>query len=72
VLPDQGEVKYVKSNVAAVQAALKGIDYPKEKKEVVEYAKEHKAPKDVMSDLQNISDRKYNTAADLSKEFSGK
>jgi len=62
----------VKSNVAAVQEALKGIDYPKEKKEVIEFAKDHKASKNVMSDLENISDRKYNTAADLSKEFSGK
>jgi hypothetical protein len=65
-------VRYVKSNVAAVQEALKGIDYPKKKNEVIDYAKDHKASKDVMSDLQNISDRKYNTAADLSKEFSGK
>lgn len=62
----------MKSNVAAVQEALKGIDYPKEKEEVIEYAKDHKASKDVMSDLENISDRKYQTAADLSKEFSGK
>lgn len=62
----------MKSNVAAVQEALKGIDYPKKKNEVIDYAKDHKASKDVMSDLQNISDRKYNTAADLSKEFSGK
>lgn len=62
----------MKSNVTAVQEALKGIDYPKEKKEVIEYAKDHKASKDVMSDLENISDRKYETAADLSKEFSGK
>lgn len=62
----------MKSNVAAVQEALKGIDYPKEKKEVIEYAKDHKASKDVMSDLENISDREYQTAADLSKEFSGK
>jgi hypothetical protein len=65
-------VRYVKSNVAAVQEALKGIDYPKEKNEVIDYAKDHKASKDVMADLEQISDRKYNTAAELSKEFSGK
>ena len=62
----------MKSNVAAVQEALKGIDYPKEKNEVIDYAKDHKASKDVMADLEQISDRKYNTAAELSKEFSGK
>jgi len=62
----------LKSNVAAVQEALKGIDYPKEKDEVIDYAKDHKASKDVMADLEQISDRKYNTAAELSKEFSGK
>ncbi|WP_292462482.1 DUF2795 domain-containing protein [Methanolobus sp.] len=65
-------MRYLKSNVAAVQEALKGIDYPKEKDEVIDYAKDHKASKDVMADLEQISDRKYNTAAELSKEFSGK
>ncbi|AFV25172.1 MAG: DUF2795 domain-containing protein [Methanolobus sp.] len=62
----------MKSNVIEVQEALKGIDYPKAKKEVIKYAKDNKASKDVMADLKKISDRKYETAAELSKEFSGK
>jgi len=62
----------MKSNVIEVQEALKGIDYPKGKNEVIEYAKDNKASKNVMADLEKISDRKYETAAELSKEFSGK
>ena len=62
----------MKSNAAEVQKALAGIDYPKEKQEVLDYAKDHGASNDVMDDLQQISDKKYQTAADLSSEFSNK
>lgn len=62
----------MKTNAALVQQALKGIDYPKQKQEVIDYAKQHGASKDIISDLQQIPDRKYETASDLSKEFSGK
>lgn len=62
----------MRTNAASVQQALGGIDYPKNKQEVIDYAKQHGASEEVVADLQEISDRKYETAADLSKEFSGK
>jgi len=62
----------VKSSAAEVQKALAGIDYPKQKQEVLDYAKNQGASKDVMDDLQQIPDKKYQTAVDLSSEFSGR
>ncbi|MBN2111003.1 MAG: DUF2795 domain-containing protein [Methanosarcinaceae archaeon] len=59
----------MKTRAAVVQQALKGIDYPKQKQEVIDYAKKHYAPQDIISELQKIPDRKYETASDLSKEF---
>ena len=62
----------MKSSAAEVQKALAGIDYPKQKQEVLDYAKNQSASKDVMDDLQQIPDKKYQTAVDLSSEFSGR
>ncbi|TGC10710.1 DUF2795 domain-containing protein [Methanolobus halotolerans] len=62
----------MKSNAAKVQKALAGIEYPKEKQEVVSYAKDHGASQDVVDDLQSLPDKRYKTAADLSSAFSGK
>ncbi len=62
----------MKSNAAEVQKALSGINYPKQKKEVLDYAKDHGASQDVMDDLRKIPDKKYETASDLSSEFSGR
>ena len=62
----------MKSSAAEVQKALAGIDYPKQKQEVLDYAKNQGASKDVMDDLQQIPDKKYQTAVDLSSEFSGR
>ncbi|MDW7731913.1 MAG: DUF2795 domain-containing protein [Methanolobus sp.] len=62
----------MKTSAAIVQQALKGIDYPKQKQEVIDYARQHGASQDIISELQMIPDRKYETASDLSREFSGK
>ena len=62
----------MKSNVATVQEEVKGIDNPKDKKEVLDPTKDHKVSKDVMADLEQILDSKYKTEADIRKKFSGK
>lgn len=54
-----------------VQKALKDIDYPAQKKDMINHAKKHKASSEVMDELEKIADKEYNDAADLSKEFSG-
>ncbi len=62
----------MKASMADVQHALKGIDFPKSKNEIVSYAQQHGASNEIVNDLQQISDRTYNNAADVAQEFSGK
>lgn len=59
------------SSPIEVQKHLKNIDYPKTKKEVIDYAVNHGATQDVLDDLNDLSDKTYNNAADVSKEFHG-
>ena len=58
--------------MADVEHALKGIDFPKNKNEIVQYAQEHNASNEIVSDLKALPDRQYNNAADLAQEFKGK
>lgn len=54
-----------------VQKALKDMDYPAKKKEIIQHAKKHKASKGVLDELERIEDKEYNNAAEVSKEFKG-
>ena len=58
--------------MADVEHALKGINFPKSKEEVVRYAQDHGASNEIVSDLQELPSRQYNNAADLAQEFKGK
>jgi hypothetical protein len=62
----------MKASMADVEHALKGIDFPKNKNEVIQYAKNNKASNEIVTDLQELPDRTYNNAADLAQEFKGK
>lgn len=55
-----------------VQKALKNMDYPAKKEDLIEHARKHKASKEVMSVLEELPDHEYINAADVSKGFSGK
>jgi hypothetical protein len=59
------------SSPIEVQKHLKNIDYPKTKQEVIDYAINHGATQGVMDDLNDLSDKTYNNAADVSREFHG-
>jgi len=52
-----------------VQKALKGMDYPAKKKDLIEKAKENSAPKEVMHVLESLPDKEFENAVDVSKEF---
>ena len=62
----------MRASMADVEHALKGIDFPKSKNEILSYAKSNNASSEIVSDLQSIPDRTYNNAADLAQEFKGK
>lgn len=54
-----------------VQKALKDMDYPAKKKDIIQHAKKHNASEEVLNELERIEDKEYNNAADVSKEFKG-
>jgi hypothetical protein len=62
----------MKASMADVEHALKGIDFPKSKNEIVSYAKSKNAGSEIVSGLQELPDRTYSNAADLAQEFKGK
>jgi hypothetical protein len=62
----------MKASMADVEHALKGIDFPKNKNEIIQYAQQNKASNEIVNDLQGLPDRTYNNAADVAQEFSGK
>jgi hypothetical protein len=55
-----------------VQKSLKDIDYPVNKKDLLQHAKKHGASDKVIEVLESLPDKEYTTAADVSKEFKGK
>lgn len=59
------------SSPIEVQKHLKNIDYPKTKQEVIDYAVNHGATQVVLDDLNDLSDKTYNNAAEVSREFHG-
>lgn len=62
----------MRASLTDVEHALKGINFPKSKNEIVSYAKSNNASNEIVSELQGIPDRTYNNAADLAQEFKGK
>ncbi|TGC10707.1 DUF2795 domain-containing protein [Methanolobus halotolerans] len=59
----------MRSKAATIQEALEYLNYPKKKDEILEYARDHRFTEDIISDLQNISDRTYENSLDLRNEF---
>ena len=59
----------MRSNATAVQEALEGMDFPKMKRDILNYAKEHHASENIISDLQDIPDREYRSSADIRQVF---
>ena len=55
-----------------VQKALKDISYPVHKKELIKHAKKHDASDKVIKVLEELPDKEYTNAADVSKGFGGK
>jgi hypothetical protein len=54
-----------------VQKALKNMDYPAKKEDLIEHARKYKANEQVMKVLGELPDKEYQNAADVSREFKG-
>lgn len=59
----------LRSDAAAIQAALENMNYPKRKEEILDYAKSQNLSEDMMADLQEISDKTYKSSLDIRDEF---
>lgn len=54
-------------SAAGVAKALKGVDLPKKKSSLVDYAQDHGADQETIDTLKALPDRKFNTMADVQK-----
>jgi hypothetical protein len=54
-----------------VQKALKNMNYPANKEDLVKHAKDRDASDKVMQDIENLPDKEYTSAADVSTGFKG-
>ena len=56
-------------SAADLQVYLKGMDYPAGRQDLMTHARKNNAPDDVITAIEGFSDRKYQSAADVSAEF---
>lgn len=57
-----------KANPVEVQKNLKGVDYPADKQELIQHARQHGANQDVISLLEQLPDKQqYENPTDLNK-----
>ncbi|NJO72814.1 MAG: DUF2795 domain-containing protein [Leptolyngbyaceae cyanobacterium RM1_406_9] len=54
-------------NPIQLQKHLKGIDYPVNKENLIKHAKEHGADENVISVLDQLPDKEFETPADVNK-----
>lgn len=52
-----------------MEKSLAGVDYPVDKRQVIEYARKQEASQEVISALENIPEREYSDAQDLMSEL---
>ena len=58
-------------NPIEVQKALKGVDYPAKKDDIVRNAKERGADSDILKALENLPDQEYNKPTDVNQALGG-
>jgi hypothetical protein len=61
--------EYVTELPLEIQKMLKNLDFPIERKEVIEQARKSKAIPDILRELGMLPDKKYNSAEDIAEEL---
>ncbi len=59
-----------KTNPMQVQKYLSGVDYPVQKQDLIEHARSQGADDALISTLERMQDREFQTPADVSKAIS--
>jgi hypothetical protein len=53
-----------------VEKYLKGIDFPANREELAEQAKQNNAPSEIVGMLNKLEEKQYNNVTDIAKEVS--
>ena len=66
-----GEAALHSAKVSAAQLAMyqKGIDFPADRRKIIDIAKKNNAPDNVMSFLNRLPERQYHYPTDVEHEF---
>ena len=54
-------------NLSMVQDYLKGVRYPCDKQDLLEFAENHEAPQEVLYVLEQIPEREYQSSGDVAR-----
>ncbi|GHO79760.1 hypothetical protein KSD_75310 [Ktedonobacter sp. SOSP1-85] len=54
-------------NPAQVEKCIKGLDFPADKQEVIEYANQHGATSEIRQALQSLPERSFDSPVGLTK-----
>ncbi|MFW5704745.1 MAG: DUF2795 domain-containing protein [Nanoarchaeota archaeon] len=66
---ERGGKKALKtSSAAGIAKTIKGINFPAQKKDLINYAKDKHANNEIINTLKQMPDKKYNTMADVEKK----
>ena len=60
------------ANPIQIQKYLKGVDYPANKRALLEAARKQGADESVCASLEQLPDKEFQTPADVSEEFKGR
>jgi hypothetical protein len=63
------EAMAIQGSAADVTHALKGIDFPCDKRTVVEYARKNNADQPSLESLEKLPDQQFENMADVMKAF---
>ncbi len=58
-----------KRNAAEIMLYLSGLDYPRQRQELMNYAKSQKAPESILEYLKQLPNKKYTSPADVEIEL---
>jgi hypothetical protein len=58
-----------RASPAVVENYLKGIDFPADKKRLLQQARDNDAPDDVLRTIEKLPDKRYGSPIDISKEM---
>jgi hypothetical protein len=63
-----GRGNFQKASPIAIEKYIKGTDFPADKNQLLQQAKNNKAPEDIINTLNKMEEKEYRTPIDISKE----